>query len=64
MRTLDNFIVGMTTWYSFVTREVCSARCVCVREGGIVVVQKTVLQNMDRLAASASSLNDVFVLVR
>ena len=26
--------------------------CLCVREGGIVVVQKTVLQNMDRLLAS------------
>lgn len=50
MRTLGNFIVGMTTWYSFITREVCTG--VCEREGGIVVVQKTVLQNMDRLLAS------------
>ena len=50
MRTLGNFIVGMTTWHSFITREVFTG--VCVREGGIVVVLKTVLQNMDRLLAS------------
>ena len=31
MRTLGNFIVGMTTWYSFITRDVRIGVCVCVR---------------------------------